>query len=635
MRLLFILALVHRQQQRGLSGVSAWSWSLSNNNDIVSTGPQVSGHTCVASPIKSSGGSNENAKIFLFGGQLPLPSSEDSSAERTLDISGGAGAAVTSSSGRFGPPSKFQTPAEARAESERLAAAASAGRRSNDDDPPPAAAAATHDLWVYEKDKEDPSLPDWTLVPRKDQGISRPSARSHAAAAVLGHMMFLFGGYDPAAGKELGDVWTLSMKSHKWSLCQAWMPYEISNHVACAISKTKVGIFTRRGDVLVYDDDLPTPSVLERATTGEGPGELRSCACCGIPRTAADDADNAENERDMLIFGGSTGETSGFSSDAFRLDTTSWEWTKLVPKSPSNEFPPALRSASVASIGKNRCVVFGGAASNERVGAIRPSDETWLLTVDGDDANWERIAVDGPVNPEARLAASLIATTPEELVLQGGYDPTNERTFGSTPGTAGGGATWILTKRPIDHSKIAKEKAARQRKMRDAQLTEAEAAASRVSDIIAGAGSGMGFDGASLGVGGLDHVLEEVKRRIWTPLAAPPKLLKELGIQPTRGLLLYGGPGCGKTLLASRLGNMLSPFRPITVVNGPEILDKFVGSSEENLRRIFDDPPDIYDEFKRNETDGGVALGHAAVHVVVMDEFDAVARSRGGGGAGA
>ena len=107
----------------------------------------------------------------------------------------------------------------------------------------------------------------------------------------------------------------------------------------------------------------------------------------------------------------------------------------------------------------------------------------------------------------------------------------------------------------------------------------------------------------------------------------------DLGIQPTRGLLFYGGPGCGKTLLASTLGNMLSPFRPITVVAGPEILDKFVGSSEQNLRAIFDSPPDIYEEYKRNETDGGVALGRAAVHVVVMDEFDALARSRGGGGA--
>ena len=79
---------------------------------------------------------------------------------------------------------------------------------------------------------------------------------------------------------------------------------------------------------------------------------------------------------------------------------------------------------------------------------------------------------------------------------------------------------------------------------------------------------------------------------------------------------------------------MLSPFRPITVVNGPEILDKFVGASEKNLREIFDNPPDIYDRYKKDETDGGAAIAKAAIHIVVMDEFDAVARSRGGGGGG-
>lgn len=104
----------------------------------------------------------------------------------------------------------------------------------------------------------------------------------------------------------------------------------------------------------------------------------------------------------------------------------------------------------------------------------------------------------------------------------------------------------------------------------------------------------------------------------------------ELGIHPARGLLLYGKPGCGKSLLASTLGSMLSPFRPITVVSGPEILDKFVGSSEKNLRDIFDNPPDIYEKFRQNEEDDGDSIASAALHVVIMDEFDAVARSRGG-----
>jgi hypothetical protein len=107
--------------------------------------------------------------------------------------------------------------------------------------------------------------------------------------------------------------------------------------------------------------------------------------------------------------------------------------------------------------------------------------------------------------------------------------------------------------------------------MSDLEISEASA---KVSQMVAKAGAGSAFKGESLGIGGLDDVLAQVKRRVWIPLAAPPQLLEELGIHPVRGLLLYGKPGCGKTLLASKLGQMLSPLRPITVVNGPEIMDK-------------------------------------------------------------
>jgi ATPase family associated with various cellular activities (AAA) len=103
------------------------------------------------------------------------------------------------------------------------------------------------------------------------------------------------------------------------------------------------------------------------------------------------------------------------------------------------------------------------------------------------------------------------------------------------------------------------------------------AAATRVSEIIAKAGGESAFCGEAMGIGGLDDVLAQVRRRVWVPLAAPPNLLRELGISPVRGLLLYGAPGNGKSLLARKLGQILSPMRPITVVSGPEILDRFVG----------------------------------------------------------
>ena len=52
--------------------------------------------------------------------------------------------------------------------------------------------------------------------------------------------------------------------------------------------------------------------------------------------------------------------------------------------------------------------------------------------------------------------------------------------------------------------------------------------------------------------------------------------------------LLYGPPGCGKTLLARQIGKMLNAREP-KVVNGPEILNKYVGESEANIRKLFAD----------------------------------------------
>ena len=153
----------------------------------------------------------------------------------------------------------------------------------------------------------------------------------------------------------------------------------------------------------------------------------------------------------------------------------------------------------------------------------------------------------------------------------------------------------------------------------------------QASELVALAGAGNAFEGSTLGIGGLDDVLNQIKRRVWVPLAAPPSLLAELGISPVRGLLLYGLPGCGKTLLARSIGKILSPARPITVVSGPEIMDRFVGSSESNLREIFDSPPPIVDSYRVQYPDMGAALEKEALHVVIMDEFDSIARSRGGG----
>jgi SpoVK/Ycf46/Vps4 family AAA+-type ATPase len=59
-------------------------------------------------------------------------------------------------------------------------------------------------------------------------------------------------------------------------------------------------------------------------------------------------------------------------------------------------------------------------------------------------------------------------------------------------------------------------------------------------------------------------------------------------VRVTLGILLHGPPGTGKTLLARQIGKMLNAREP-KIVNGPEILNKYVGQSEENIRKLFAD----------------------------------------------
>lgn len=134
-------------------------------------------------------------------------------------------------------------------------------------------------------------------------------------------------------------------------------------------------------------------------------------------------------------------------------------------------------------------------------------------------------------------------------------------------------------------------------------------------------------------VGGLDEVLESIRRRIWVPLCAPRSLLDELGGEPVKGLLLHGPPGCGKSYLAARLATGLSR-RPPTIISGPEVMDKYIGSSEAALRALFVQAPPV----PAMSTCSGEAEMNAAeeneLHIIVLDEFDAIARRRSDGNSG-
>ncbi len=85
-------------------------------------------------------------------------------------------------------------------------------------------------------------------------------------------------------------------------------------------------------------------------------------------------------------------------------------------------------------------------------------------------------------------------------------------------------------------------------------------------------------------VGGLESVKRELKESIEFPIKEPGKF-KRMGIKPPRGVLLYGPPGCGKTLLVKAVANEANAN--FISVKGPEVLSKWVGESEKAVRRIF------------------------------------------------
>jgi vesicle-fusing ATPase len=83
-------------------------------------------------------------------------------------------------------------------------------------------------------------------------------------------------------------------------------------------------------------------------------------------------------------------------------------------------------------------------------------------------------------------------------------------------------------------------------------------------------------------------------------------------------MLLFGPPGCGKTLIARQIGKALNARDP-KIVNGPEILNKFVGGSEEKIRELFK-------EAEQEQLEMG---DNSMLHIIIMDEMDAICKTRG------
>jgi transitional endoplasmic reticulum ATPase len=108
-------------------------------------------------------------------------------------------------------------------------------------------------------------------------------------------------------------------------------------------------------------------------------------------------------------------------------------------------------------------------------------------------------------------------------------------------------------------------------------------------------------------IGGIKDIINKVREMIELPIRHP-ELFERLGIEPPKGVLLYGPPGTGKTLLAKAVAN--ESGANFISISGPEIMSKWYGQSEENLRKIFE-------EAEKN-----------APSIIFIDEIDAIAPKR-------
>ncbi len=131
-------------------------------------------------------------------------------------------------------------------------------------------------------------------------------------------------------------------------------------------------------------------------------------------------------------------------------------------------------------------------------------------------------------------------------------------------------------------------------------------------------------------IGGLHEQIQRIREMIELPLRYP-ELFQKLGIEPPKGVLLYGPPGCGKTLLAKAVATEAEAN--FILVNGPEIMNKYYGESEARLREIFrkaeENAPSIIfiDEIdaiapKRSEVTGEVEKRVVAQLLALMDGLE-------------
>ena len=245
-------------------------------------------------------------------------------------------------------------------------------------------------------------------------------------------------------------------------------------------------------------------------------------------------------------------------------------------------------------------------------------DGSGVIRIDGRLRQEANVGIDDKVTvekAEVKRAESVTIALPQRLGIRGNIDSLIRRELGGQPVTKGqnvqlplgfgfmGGQSQavplkIASTSPSGTVVVTDETEVRISEKPAEQIRSGESSAERA------AGSP---DVAYEDIGGLDDELDQVREMIELPMRHP-ELFKRLGIEPPKGVLLHGPPGTGKTLIAKAVANEIDAS--FHTVSGPEIMSKYYGESEEQLRDVFEEATE------------------EAPAIIFMDELDSIAPKR-------
>jgi len=284
-------------------------------------------------------------------------------------------------------------------------------------------------------------------------------------------------------------------------------------------------------------------------------------------------------------------------------------------------------------------VIEGGNRAVARVWPGYPEDEgRGVVRIDGQLRQEADVGIDDSVEVEkadVNPAKSVTVALPQNLQVRGDVTPLVRKqlsgqaiTQGQTvPVSFGLGPLSSMSGQKIP-LKIAETTPSGTVVFTDS--TEVQVTDEPAEQIQGGAPGAEAPDVTYEDIGGLDDELEQVREMIELPMRHP-ELFETLGIEPPKGVLLHGPPGTGKTLMARAVANEIDAY--FTDISGPEIMSKYYGESEEQLREVFEEaqenaPAIIFvDELdsiapKRGETSGDVERRVVAQLLSLMDGLE-------------